>query len=279
MTIFGLSAAISAVIRCFELLCCTDSRGFIPRDKSEAAFFLLLICAILLTTPIVAGCFLRRCPQKAPKPGALLCGSSFILGSWILYESLTVASPAAIPSWQPFLMNVFGVISAGIFLTYAIAPIFKKQLPGMLFIIPIIFMMVRLIWVYTALNSLALTVEHIFLLLACGATLVFLLQLAKLFCGLGGKMHFKRIMLSGICAVILNIDYALPNLLLELGDIRSLSGESISSEILLLLFAVFIICFLASYFSISNLTVKRHSSYRTNNSYSKSTDFYIGKNG
>lgn len=279
MAIFGISLAVSAVLRIWELLTCVDSRGFIRRGRTEDSFFLLLFCALLLAASVAAGCFVRRCPEKPPRPNVSLCCSSLLLGGWIGFESLTVASPANVPSWQPLLMNVFGILSAVLFIAYAMSPLMKKQLPGALFILPVLFMMMRLIWVYTALNTLALTVEHVFLLLACGATLVFMLQLAKVFSGLGGEYHFKRVMVSGMFAVFFDINYAVPNIIGELYGVRQLSGESVSSELLLLLSAAFILSFMISYFSLNNL--KSHHRYHHHRHSCSAddvprTDYYLG---
>lgn len=269
------STVLNVILRTVQLLFCTDSRGFIISEKKEECFFLLLVCALLTSVAVGAGLFIRRCPEKPPKSNAFLSGASLVFGGWILIEAFTAVSPSSVPLWQPLLMNIFGAFSSLLLIAYAAAPLLKKEIPGILFILPVLYMMMRMIWIYTALNTLALTVEHIFLLLACGATLIFMHQLAKLFCGLGGENHFKHIMIAGICAVIFDADYAIPNIIAEIKGAQPLSGESVASELLILLSALFILCFLLCYFSKRNL--KARHSHRHIESFSiGETDFYIG---
>ena len=279
MTVFAAAASVGVILRVYEQLLCIDKRGFVKSSYSEKNFFLLLICVALLLISAVAGGFIRRCPEKPPKLNIPLCSSALLLGGWMGFESLTSVSPASIPSWQPMLMNLFGVLSALLFIAYALSPVFNRSVPGFLFALPVVFMMARLIWTYTALNTLPLTVEHTLLLLACAASLVFMLQFAKLMCGTKSDMQFKYIMISGICTVILNLYYAVPNIVSALLGIKTFSRESGSSEILLLLTAAFTLSFLLSYFNMKNLRRHhRHHShgYTFSDSPAGNYDYYIG---
>ena len=279
MAIFGVSALISFYLRLREQMLCIDARGFVRDGYAEKNFFLLLWSAGFLIAAAVVASLVRRCPLKAPQVGIPLCGVSAVLGVWMIYESVTVVSPASVPAWQGAAMNVLGVLSGLMFLAYAASGLVKFTLPGALFILPVLFWMLRLIWVFTALNTLALTVEHVFLLMACSALLVFMLQLAKLMSGQGNSYHFKWMLVSGVCAVIFCADYALPNLLLELAGSRTASKESVSSEIMILLTAAFVLVFLIAYFDQRNL--KRHHRHHSDRAVvshpgSSPDGFYLG---
>lgn len=279
MAIFGVSALISFYLRLREQMLCIDARGFVRDGYAEKNFFLLLWSAGFLIAAAVVASLVRRCPLKAPKVGVSLCAVSAVLGVWMIYESVTVVSPASVPAWQGAAMNVLGVLSGLMFLAYAASGLVKFTLPGALFILPVLFWMLRLIWVFTALNTLALTVEHVFLLMACSALLVFMLQLAKLMSGQGNSYHFKWMLVSGVCAVIFCADYALPNLLLELAGSRTASKESVSSEIMILLTAAFVLVFLIAYFDQRNL--KRHHRHHSGRAVvshpgSSPDGFYLG---
>lgn len=279
MTVFALSAAAGVIFRTYEQLVCINNRGFVKSSYSEKNFFLLLICAALLIISASFGAFVRRCPEKPPRLNAPLCSFSLLLGGWIGFESLTLSSPASVPAWQPMLMNIFGILSALLFIAYALTPVFNRSLPGYFFALPVVFMMARLIWTYTALNTLPLTVEHTMLLLACAASLVFMLQFAKLMCGIKNELQFKYIMISGICAVILNLYYAVPNIISALCGIKTFSRESGSSELLLLFTAAFALSFMLSYFGSKNLRHHhRHHSrgYTFSDNPAGNYDYYIG---
>ena len=277
MLIFGVSAALSGYFRMKQMITTIDDKGFVINTLSSDNFFLLLAILGLLAVSVTAAFFTRRCPIKAPKVGALLGLSSALLGGWMVFDSVTVTSPVSVPSWQSALLAVFGVASGVLFIVYAVSGVAKIKIPAMLFILPVFYWMIRLVWVFTALNTLALTIEHILLLLNCSVLLVFMLQYAKLMNMLNRHSNYVRIQIIGIASILLSIDYALTNVLFMVLGKRSFAISGVSSEILILLTALFILMFMIAFFDEGNLKHRSRSRRRRISHPGTGKDsFYIG---
>lgn len=277
MLVFGASAVISLYLRLKQQLTTIDERGFVISAYTSDNFFLLIGILGLLAASVVSGCLTRRCPMRSPKVNFLLGSVSAILGGWMIFDSVTVSSPASVPAWQSVIMGILGVVSGVLFIAYGATCVVEFKIPRLAFIIPVFYWMMRLIWVFTALNTLALTTEHILLLLNCSAILIFMLQYAKLLNVVERDKSYKRIQVVGIASVLLSVDYALANLLLEFMGKRVSHNEGASSEILILLTALFIFVFMTSYFNQNNLKRRSRSNRRVISHPGAGKDsFYIG---
>lgn len=277
MLVFGVSAAISVYLRLKEQLTTINDRGFVIRSLTADNFFLLLGIIGLFAASMVAACLTRRCPVKAPKVKPALGTVSLVLGGWLVYDSVTISSPVSIPAWQTIILMLLGVLSGVLFIVYGATAFMQFEFPKAVFIVPVFYWMIRLIWVFTALNTLALTIEHILLLLNCSAILIFMLQYAKLLNSLDRDKNFKRIQITGFASVLLCADYALPNLILMAMGNRSFVGNGVSSEVTILLTSVFILFFLFAFFDEKNLKRRSKSRRRVVSHPGTGKDsFYIG---
>ncbi len=276
ITVFLATFTASLLLRTGQILTLVDERGFIIKNGASKNFICILILIALFAATAISALYVRRCPLKAPKMNAALCVTSAILGVWMIYDSITLNSPISVPAWQSSMLSVFGLLSGAVFIAYAATVIEKFKLKGIAFIIPIVYWMLRLVWIFTALNTLALTMEHVFLLACCSAILLFMLQLAKVQSSIESEKSFRRICVFGLAALVLVADYALPNIALKIFDFKDFESHGVSSEILIFITAIFISVFFVSYFHQSNL-IPRHKKHQDNDGLGiGKNSFYLG---
>lgn len=280
LNFFAIALICGIVVRTFQVVYTIDgSTGFFKSNYAEFGFKMMVFICALLVLIAVMGASVRRCPRKLLKVNPILGILSIALSVATVYEISTVVLSSRVPNWQVVLFNLSGYLAAAFFAAYGIKAFYDYRLPHPLYILPVIFWIIKLIYTFTAISTLSLITDNIFMLACYCAVLIFMLEFAKLANNIDMKWNFKKILSSGLSAVYLCFVFSVPRLLVAIFGNSTVLHESIGSAFSTLLMGAFTSCFLISHFKNRNLSKRKHSVHSTQfmKAVDNTNDFYIGE--
>jgi len=256
---FYIALVTAVVLRIYQLIYTIDNvTGFFKQPyKTIGTLMTAAVFAIILSVGVISST-VHRCPIKMPHVDYLTGGASLVSGLSILYEISTSAPTANVPSWQRILLNLTGLAAGIFFCAYSVKSVKKFKIPSSLFIFPVLYFVVKLIYTFTAVSSLALITDNIIILLTYICILLFMFEFAKLANGLDSEKGYKKILVTGLTAVILcavsSLSIIVAAVILNRTDLR----ENFSSVVSTLFIGFFIFRFIRIHFSGKNLRRHRH---------------------
>ncbi len=262
LTYFYIALVTAVVLRTYQLIYAIDNvTGFFKQPyRTVGTLIMAAIFAIILSVGVISAT-VHRCPIKMPHVDYFTGGVALVTGLSILYNISTSAPTANVPSWQRILLNLTGLAAGLFFCLYSVKSVKKFKIPSFAFIIPVLFFIVKLIYTFTSVSSLALITDNILILLTYICVLLFMFELAKLANGLDSEKGYKKILVTGLTAVILCAVSSVSNILaaavLNHTDLR----ESFSSIVSNLFIGLFIFRFIRIHFSGRNLRRHRHKKH------------------
>ena len=253
MFFFGLSAPIGILARIIQIVLTTDSKGFTISHYAKTSLGLSII---VLATAIISGVFgflTHRFPKSVSKKGITVSVFSALLGILIVADLLVfIPISVTVPSWQNYAMLFFGFLAAAVYILFAVRSLILIEIPGVLFIFPVVYWIVRIIWSFTLINALALTSDHVNLLLCHCAVLLFMLELSKTMSGVDKEYGFKKLLAYGLCSSSLCFSYSLSYIILAAVG-RGAIVDRYSPILILLLAGAFILSFVLTKLRKSNI--------------------------
>lgn len=263
MTFFAIAAPLAIFIRTFQVFFTISSNGFTPQRFRDLGYKLTIAILAAVAVSTAFGFITHRCPENLPKKRPVLMAAMILLGVWTIADILIFPLASSVPVWQSISLNLLAILSGVLWIISAVESYIPIKLPRIVFIIPVLFWIVRLIWAFTTLNTLSLTTNYIFLLLAYCAVLIFMLQYAKQINGIDKEYNFKKLLASGICASSLCGVFSIP-LILETMLRNNIDKAGLFSSIITLFVnGLFILTFTISHFSNSNLKKRRRRRHHT----------------
>ncbi|MCQ2451420.1 MAG: hypothetical protein MJ080_05540 [Clostridia bacterium] len=206
---------------------------------------------------------IRRCPVRSPKVNISLCLSSLIFSLTVLLGGL--ADFIANRSVSPF-SSISLIISAAVCVfgfMYSSKTFIGFHIPGILYVIPLVFWLYKLIVIYVRIAKMSLISENAYLILATASIALFSLYFAKYANGMLTRFSHKLLLLFGFLSVIFSETFALPSLIYYAKTSDGIVHNSIADLILYAVTGVMILIYLISFFSNKNLL--RHHKSETKN--------------
>lgn len=253
LTAFWVLLPLSVILRLLQLLFTIETKtGFFLREYET--FGNIMLIAIFLFAAISAlFCFTtHRCPEKPPKVNIFLSIASFLLTASILIELQSETFPITVQWWLILLLKLTGLLSAAFFVCYGLNYFTRVNIPSLAFIIPVIYLIVRVICDFTAISSLALISDNLILMVSYCGILWFMLNFAKLYNGIDKNANCRKLMASSTFAVILCFTQSIPHILINFITKNSYMHTSFPVNLNILLMGVFVLTFMLSHFSKTN---------------------------
>lgn len=253
--LFLIALAAGVMIRTLQVFYTIDgATGFFKQSYADMGFKMSVVVLGLTLIMTIIGATVHRCPARMPKVNPVLGVASIALGAGVAYELATVAVSARIPLWQIILLDITGIATVLFFIAYGAKFIHNYALPRKLYIIPVSYWMIKLVFTFTTISSLALIIDNMLMILSYCAVLIFMLEFAKLANDKDLKTNHKKLMASGICAVLLCAFISLPRLFAIVLGRSDVLHENLSSVLTTLTVGVFIAAFIFSHFRDENLS-------------------------
>ena len=247
---FLVGAPLSIVLRFAQLWFTVETdTGFFKHNFEAIGNYILFIIFLIALVVAVLGFFNRRIPSYEPRVNIPMGVAGLLYAISVLFEIFTdtVTSSAVMP-WQVTLLRVTGILSAVFFVVFGLQAVIDFRLPDICTIAPILYLILRIICDFTAISSLAMISDNLLLMGAYCTSLWFMLQFAKLYNHANAKYNAKKLLASGLAAVILCFTQSLPHILINIFSGYSYLHTTVAANFNLLVMGIFILIFLISYF-------------------------------
>lgn len=250
--------------------------GFLKPDYKLIGFGLLVLTFVIAFTITGISFTIKRCPIKVPRLSYLSGAFSFALSISIVYDLLKIENSANIPHWQTLLLKVTGGLAALFFVLLFVKSLKNFNLPDFFFVAPVLYYLIRLIYLFTASSVIALISDNILYLATHIFTLLFMLELCVAKFQEGQNKNFKKVAATGFTAVLLSVATCVPHLIAW--SIKSPASQRVdfSDAAVTLLTGLFLLSFLSNYFSGHNVLARRHRQYNPEEEKQPTNDFYTG---
>jgi len=278
-TYFYIALAASVSVRFLQYFYALDTvTGFIKPAYKLVGFGLLMATVLIALSMLIVSLFIRRCPIKLPRTNRLTGAISLALALAILYDLTTITQSANVPDWQPLLLMISGALAAAFFGAVFVKSLKNYRIPTVCFAAPVIYYLVRLIYMFTASSTLALVSDNLLCLAAAIFNVLFMFEFCLVANNTDQNTGYKKIAATGFTAVIFCISTTFPQLIAVAFNTPAAQRVDFSSSIVTFITGVFIYFFLRRHFSGSNLK-KRRKANRSHTKFMKGDkpdNFYIG---
>ncbi len=241
INLFCVALPICVLLRAIQIHFTIDATtGFIKQQYGDIATLITVVILAAVTSVCALAFFTENIAYKTANLQPTVAITSILTGGMFLFEMF--ASFSAINSVYGILLMFLGLLSAMTFIAYGIEKIYPYNFPNIMLILPTLYYIVKLIKLFISTSALSLVTENIFLLFCNSSLLLFSFTLA----GFENKFEIsnkapKKIFACGIASSMLCVVTALPKLLLVSDQNVKLSLADISSFLLMLSQAIFML--------------------------------------
>lgn len=251
--LFAVFLPVSIVLRLIQLSFTVDySTGFFIKEFETNGQAMLVVLLGLCLAPAIFALFSHRNPEKPPQRSIAVGIASFMAAFSVIYELFFEEFSVSVLGWQITAVKITGILTAAFFICYGLAGILKFKIPNICTAVPVLYYILRIICDFTTISSLALISENLLVMLTYSMILLFMLQFAKLYNGLDSEYNFRKLLATGLAAILLCFTQTVPHITLKLVTGYSFMHTSLATNINIFFMGIFIAFFVFSHFSFSN---------------------------
>lgn len=254
MIFFSIAIVFSTIMRFFQINNTIEfETGFFKTGYEARGYFILAAIFAVALICAVFGKLAHRRPEHPSENNKVLGVISFIPAISIAYEVFFTTPLIITNVAQILLLKITGLFTAAFFIAFGIRKFVYFKMHGILTVIPCIYVIMRIIFDFTSISSLALISDNIFLIGAYFLILLFMLNFAKLYNNIDTNTNFRKLLSTGTSASILCISQSIPYLIINYTSNNSYNHITPSENFSVLSLGIFIIAFILSHFSIKNV--------------------------
>ncbi len=257
MIFFWSALPLCMLLRTLQLIFTVEGRtGFIKQQYSAMGNFMtVVICAAVAAVAACASTVNRgTCTIQNVRPGVAF--ASFAVAVTTIYE---ISSSIGVNSFINTLYVATGFVCAVFFMAYGIKGIYSYKLPAVTFIIPVIHFITKLVCTFINISSIALITENIFIVFTQCAVLIFMLEFAKLANNIGEGKNYKKLLGSGVAAIMLCAVSSVPPLVAAAIESNLVIHQAVHSIISTGFMGVYIFTVVMSHFGDGSILYEKHS--------------------
>ena len=251
---FALSLPSCIALRFFQLALATEPQtGFFKENYYAYGVIITVLIFLFVALAAVFSYLTFKRPEHPPKTNPVLAITSVLIAVAFLYSGFFGIKTESYPLPELIISRVLTILVAFYFLTFALASTFKLKLPGIISVLPAVYLIERIIHDFRSISKLALVSDNVLIIMTYCVSLVFFMNFAKLYCKTDHNRNFKNLLSSGIAAVILCFTYSVSNILISIFKSSEYVRVSVADNLLFISIGMFISVFLLSHFSKQNL--------------------------
>lgn len=250
MTFFSVVLPLSVAVRFVQLKFTIETdTGFFKFGFEDIGNFMLALIFGFAIASAVFGAFTRRSPKSLPEGNVFMAVSALGYALSVAIVVLTEShSAVSVLAWQSALLRITGILSVVFFAAFGISIFLGFRIPNICTIIPVFYLILRIICDFSAISSLAMISDNLILMGAYCTGLWFMLQFAKLYNGVNPKNQEKRLLAGGLASVVLCFTQSLPHILINAFSEENYLHTSVSENLSVLFMGIFILTFIIVYF-------------------------------
>ncbi len=199
-----------------------------------------LVCAALVFLVFKS----QKITVSPPKTDRLLSIISAIVSVTLFKELLGENMPMVMPAWQVLVVKMVTMFTAVYFIVFCLQGIMGFKMPTLSHIIPITYAIIKTIFTFINLSSLALISDNILLLAAYSSLMLLFISYGKLYNGIEERNGFKKILATGFVTAVITITASLPNIIVNIFGKKPYLHTDIDILITLFVLGVFVITFI-----------------------------------
>lgn len=264
MILLATSLPVCIILRAIQMFFTIDEgTGFIKQQYSTISLLIsVIICAAIASVALLAAIADIKC-KESNGPQLAISVSSLIVGGMLIYKSVTnlstifksiawqnslikdVLTLLQSIAWYDFILMILMLLSAVVFFIYGLKSISDFKMPSMILVIPVLCFIVKLISVFVSTSALALVTENVFLIFTSSAVLWFMFEFSNFENGVGDPdKKVRKIFASGIASIMFCLVATIPKLYFAIFLKRGMSNADISTTLLDVSLAIFILSYI-----------------------------------
>ena len=253
MLFFSVSLPFAILLRFFTLKFIIDSsNGFFTTDNQVLGLVATIILFVIALLICIFSFTTHRQPPHPPKANYYLSALSFVLSGVVFYDTFFVKTVSEVSPILNILRLIFAICAIIFWLLYAAKSFVSIKIPSFCYLFPCFYMILKTIVEFTRISTIALITDNLLLISALCSITVFFLQFAKLYNRVDTEKNFRKTLASGLVSVFFcimqSVAFFIYNILSNFENIHT----SVSANITLLIFGLFIMTFILSHFSQKN---------------------------
>lgn len=214
--------------------------GFIRNENLGAAVFIIISLLLAAVTVCLLG---RNNQQKRLSfTGGFPFVSSLLLGIALIISAFM---PSMLPTWQKSLEALLSLAFGIYLILYIFGNTGKIKLNDILWVVPVVYWLVKLVNVFTTYSALSNTFDNVYEIFTLCSVLFFFLSLSKCLVLEAEEKNLKALNISSYLGCFMAFTCSVPKAIMVLTNNQSILGDNKSFTILLLT-GVYILSFILS---------------------------------
>ena len=253
MLFWWIALPVSLLMRLFQLFFTVDrGTGFFLQEQKTVGVGLTVLIGVFCAVSVILAFTSHRRPEHPPKKNLPIAFGALLAAAATGHELVRESFSGTVLRWQLTLLAVAGVAAVAWFAAFGLSQILPLRVPPVLAAIPAFYMVIRIICAFTSISSLALISDNLLLMAAYCTALLFFIQLGKLYNGLEGDSNFRKLLASGLAAILLCLTQSIPHIVINLCT-EGYHHTSDAANASVLAYGVLILAFTLSHFSKRNM--------------------------
>ncbi len=253
MLFFSVSLPFAVLLRFFQLEFIIDStNGFFTTDNQTFGLITTILLFVIALLLCVFSFTTHRCPEHPPKPNLYLVISSLALSGVIFYDTFFVKAVSEVSPIFNTLRLIFAICTIIFTLCFAAQNFITIKIPSFCYLLPCFYMILKTIIEFTRISTIAVITDNLFLIAALCSITVFFLQFAKLYNQVDTEKNFRKILASGLVSIFFCLLQSVAFFFFNIVSGYKNIHTSVSANIILFFFGLFLLSFILSHFSKKN---------------------------
>lgn len=247
ISVFGIGLFLCTGFRVLQLAEIVEyENGFFTEEKR--VFGVVLSVLIVFVCGAVA--FLNGKAVKSyehpPKNNIFLSIGAGLLAIALLNEAFNQDFPVTVTPFQIGITRMVTVITAAYFIVWAVSCFVKITFGPMVHIIPIIYLIIKTIFTFIGISSLALISDNALLMAGYCLSMLFFINYGKLFNGINRENNARKLLGVGFPASIICISQSVSYFLVNIFGKEKYMHSDLDVIFTLLFIGLFILTFVIS---------------------------------
>lgn len=250
MAFFYMGLPICIILRMIQIgFTINFDSGFYKEGYTNYGTAILLVIMLFCAVVIFFASRAFESPERPPRMNFALTLVSGFAACVLLYEVGCEVLPLVMLPWQIIIVKVAGLITAGYFAIFAARLKIDIKLPSIIHIVPVVYVIIRTIFTFINISSLALISDNILIMASYCFAMLFFINYAKLYNKIDTERNFRKILATGLCSSVTALTQSVSYFVINfVSEIQYTHTDQITN-LTLLGIGLFVLSFIVSHFS------------------------------